>query len=68
MNKVMLVILLVVNIEYPKALHMLHSDLPFLPEKIKISKCSKLICNVTDKKNYSPYCCIKGSIKSWFNI
>ena len=53
MNKVMLVILLVVNIEYPKALHMLHSDLPFLPEKIKISKCSKLVCNVTDKKNYS---------------
>ena len=32
---------------------MLHSDLPFLPEKIKINKCSKLICNVTDKKKYS---------------
>ena len=32
---------------------MLHSDLPFLPEKIKINKCSQLICNVTDKKNYS---------------
>ena len=45
--------LLVVDIEYPKTLRMLHSDLPFLPEKIKINKCSKLICNVTDKKNYS---------------
>ena len=42
--------LLVVDIEYPKKLRMLHSDLPFLPEKIKINKCSKLICNVTDKK------------------
>ena len=42
--------LLVVNIEYPKTLRMLHSDLPFLPEKIKINKCAKLICNVTDKK------------------
>ena len=32
---------------------MLHSDLPFLPEKIKINKCTKLVCNVTDKENYS---------------
>ena len=45
--------LLVVNIEYPKTLHMLHSDLPFLPEKMKINKCPKLVCNVTDKENYS---------------
>ena len=44
--------LLVVDTEYPKTLRMLHSDLPFLPEKIKINKCSKLICTVTDKKNY----------------
>ena len=43
--------LLVVYVEYPKTLHMLHSDLPFLPEEIKINKCSKLICNVADKKN-----------------
>ena len=45
--------LLFVDIEYPKTLHMLHSDLPFLPEKIKINKCHKLVCNVTDKENYS---------------
>ena len=25
----------------------------FLPEKLKINKCTKLICNVTDKNNYS---------------
>ena len=42
--------LLVVDIECLKTLRMLHSDLPFLPEKIKIDKCSELICNVTDKK------------------
>ena len=43
--------LLAVDIEYPKILRMLHSDLPFLPEKIKINNCPKLVCNVTDKKN-----------------
>ena len=32
---------------------MLCNDLPFLPEKIKIDNCPKLICNVTDKKKYS---------------
>ena len=56
--------LLVVDIRYPKKLRMLHSDLPFLPEKIKINKCSKLICNVTDKKNlFNSYYCIKTSYK-----
>ena len=59
--------LLVVDIEYPKKLRMLHSDLPCLPEKIKINKCTKLICNVSDKKKlFNSYCCIKTSIKSWF--
>ena len=32
---------------------MLHSDLPFLPEKMKIDKCLKLVFNVTDKENCS---------------
>ena len=32
---------------------MLHSDLPFLPERIKINKCSKLVCNLNNKENYS---------------
>ena len=45
--------LLVVDIEYPKTLFILHSDLTFLPEKMKINKCPKLVCNVTDKENYS---------------
>ena len=31
---------------------MLHSDLPFLPERMKINKCNKLACILNDKKNY----------------
>ena len=45
--------LLFVDIEYPKTLHMLHSDLPFLPDRMKVNKVKKLVCNVTDKENYS---------------
>ena len=45
--------LLVVDIEYPKTLRMLHSDLPFLPDRMKVNKIKKLVCNVTDKENYS---------------
>ena len=41
--------LLVVDIEYPKTLRMLHSDLPFLPDRMKVNKVNKLVCNVTDK-------------------
>ena len=39
-----------VDIEYPKNLHDLRSDLSFLPERTKINKCSKLVCNLYDKK------------------
>ena len=42
--------ILEVDIEYPKNLHNSHSDLPFLPESMKINKCSKLLCNLYDKK------------------
>ena len=35
-----------------KNLHKLHSDLPFLPERMKINKCTKLVCNLQDKENY----------------
>ena len=40
------------NMEYPKKLPNLHSDLPFLSERNKIIKCYKLFCDVRDKKNY----------------
>ena len=39
-----------VDVGYPKHFHKLHSDLPFLPERMKINKCSKLVCTVEDKK------------------
>ena len=41
-----------VDVEYPKNLNDLHSDLPFLPERMKINKCSNLVCNLYDKNNY----------------
>ena len=41
-----------VDIDYTKNLHDLHSDLPFLPKKMKINKCDKLICILYDKTNY----------------
>ena len=44
--------ILEVDVKYPKRLHKLHSDLPFLSERIKIDKCNKLICNVFNKKKY----------------
>ena len=44
--------LFVVDVEYPKNLHKVYSNLPFLPERMKINKCTKLACNLNDKKNY----------------
>ena len=44
--------ILEVDAKYPKNLHDLHSDLPFLPERIKIDKYKKLMCNLYDKKSY----------------
>ena len=41
-----------VDVEYPKNLLNLHGDLPFLAEKKKIKKSSKLVCNTNDKENY----------------
>ena len=38
--------ILEVDVKYPKDLHDLHSDLPFLSERMKIGKCSKLVCNL----------------------
>ena len=44
--------ILEVDVKYPKKLHDLHSDLPFLPRRMKIDKCKKLICNLQNKKKY----------------
>ena len=41
-----------VDIDYPKELFNLHKDLPFLPERKKVNKVEKLICNIEDKEKY----------------
>ena len=41
-----------VDVDYPSKLHGLHSDMPFLPERMKIDKTQKLVRNLHDKKKY----------------
>ena len=40
------------DIKYPKELNNKHGDLPFLPERMKVNKCKKLVCNLYGKKDY----------------
>ena len=42
--------ILEVDVKYPRRLHDLHSDLPFLPKRMTIDKCKKLVCNLRNKK------------------
>ena len=65
-----------------KNLHNLHRHLPFLPERMKIGKCNKLVCDFHDKKNYvvhikalkqalihglkKVYRVIQFNLKAWF--
>ena len=44
--------ILEVDVKYPRKLHDLHSHLPFLPKRMKIDKCKKLVCNLHNKKKY----------------
>ena len=44
--------ILEVDVKYPKNLHDSHSDLPFLPRRMKIDQCKKLVCNLHNKKKY----------------
>ena len=45
--------ILQVDVKYPRKLHDIHSDLPFLPKRMKIDKCKKLVRNLLNKKNTS---------------
>ena len=58
--------ILEVVVKYSKDLR---TGLSFLPERIKTNKCSKLVCNLHDKKKlcYS-HKILKTSIRSWSNI
>ena len=42
--------ILEVDVKYPKNLHGLYEDLPFLPERMKTGKWKKVVCNLYDKK------------------
>ena len=44
--------ILKVDIEYSKHLYDLHSDLPFLLKRMKIDKCTKVVCNLYNKESY----------------
>ena len=41
-----------VDVKYPKNLHNLQNDLPFLTERMKIEKIEKLVANLHDKEEY----------------
>ena len=41
-----------VDVDYPKKLFDLHKDLSFLPERKKVNKVEKFICNIEDKEKY----------------
>ena len=41
-----------VDVKYPRRLRNLHINLPFLPKRMKIDKCKKLVCNLRNKKKY----------------
>ena len=41
--------ILEVDVKYPKKLHDIHSDLPFLRKRMKIDKCKKLMCNLLNE-------------------
>ena len=44
--------ILEVDVKYPKRLHNLHCNLPFLSERMKINKCNKFVYNLYDNHNY----------------
>ena len=44
--------ILEVDVEYPEIIRVSHSDLAFLPERMKMNKCTKLTCTIQNKENY----------------
>ena len=60
--------ILEVDVKYPKESHGLHSGVLFLPERMEINICKKLVCNLYDKKICCTYKVIKASIKSWIKV
>ena len=58
-----------VDVKYPKKLLELHSDLSFLPKRMEINKCKKLVCNLYNKKKYVVHInSLKQAFKSWVKV
>ena len=59
--------LLEVDVSYPKELHDLHNDLPFMCTKVKINGLEKLIPNLYYKRN-NTHKSIETGIRSWVSV
>ena len=58
-----------VDVQYPKKIHELHNDLPFLSKRMELGKVEKLVTNVHDENEYAvTHKKFKASIKSWINF
>ena len=60
--------ILEVDVTYPKNLHGLHEDLPFLLERMKLVNARSLYAICMIKKLCCSYKVIKTRLKSWTNI
>ena len=61
--------ILEVDVDYPSQLHKLHSDMPFLPERMKIDKTQNLARNLRDKKKYVVHISIlKQALNHWLKL
>ena len=58
-----------VDVDYPSKLQNLHSDLPFLPERMVSNNTKKLVCNLNDKKNYIVHInLLKQALDHWLKL
>ena len=46
------------HVQYPEKLDEIHTDLPFLPERMNIEKFEKLVADFHDKEKYVMYIAI----------
>ena len=65
----MKIMIKVIFLKYPKKLHELHSDLPFLSERMEINKCKKLVCRIYNKKKYVVHInSLKQTLNHWLKL
>ena len=58
-----------VDVIYPQELYDIHSDMPFLPERMVINKTKKLACVIYMIKKVCCSCkCIKTSLEPWTEV